>query len=101
MAHFEFLQISWEYGKEFISYEDESWEQALKAHLTQMSDDRLECLDIFRVSDGKIVSCHEEIEAEISRREENERLEKLNKAEAKERALYEKLAAKFAQKERV
>lgn len=99
MAMFEFLQISWDYGKEFISYEDESWEKALRAHLTQMSDSWLETLDIFRVSNDKIVSCHEEIEAEIARRAEALKLEKLKKAEDEERALYEKLAAKFAPKE--
>lgn len=99
MAHFEFLQISWDYGKDFSYCEDESWEQALKAHLYKLNNDWLYSLmDIFRVSNGKIVSCRNEIDSEISRREEEERLEKLEKAQAKERALYEKLAAKFAPK---
>lgn len=99
MAKFEFLQISWEYGKEFLSLEDESWEQALKAHLFQMSDDWLERLDdIYRVSDGKIVSCRDEIDCEISRREKAFELEQLKKLEDEERALYERLAPKFAPK---
>jgi hypothetical protein len=108
MAHFEFLQISWDYGKEFLSlednpheyYEGESWEQALELYLYKMSDDWLESLeDIYRASNDKIVSCREKIEAEIFRRTEDEKLKELMKAEAEERALYEKLAAKFAPKE--
>ncbi len=107
MADFQFLQISWEYGKEFLSlednpreyYEGEAWEQALESYLYKMSDDWLESLeDIYRVSNGKIVSCRNKIESEISRREEAFELEKLEKSEAKERALYERLAVKFSPK---
>lgn len=96
MAKFQFLQTS-HYGENFLYLEDESWEKALQAHLCQLSQDELEHLnDIYRVSNGIIFSCRDEINVEFSRRKEAAHLAELKKIEDQEFELYQQLVVKFA-----
>lgn len=92
MAKFKFLQTGWEIGNKLFSWEDDSWEKALRAHLFQLNDYTLsEINDIYRIEDNDFVSCFEEVENERNRRIEEEANKEKAKERAKKLALFEQL----------